>query len=137
MPTWLDSATTQLGNLVEAEFFEPQVEVGEKDHIVGTAGEEIRRLFTLAQLFTRKAMETAVEARFSHGTDQEKILVKSTRLAKNAEVLMEILWISVKDSFNLWGRPSIGLRKGWQVVWTDQPDMPTLGDVLGGLFGGR
>ncbi len=134
MFVWTDNISRQLGNLVEAEISEPEGEVEPTDHVVGIASEEVRRISTLASLFRRKAMEAEIEVRFSKDEIREQSSIKMRRFAENADVLAKIMWISIRDEFNLWDKPTIALRKGWQVVWS-KSDIPSIGDILGGFFG--
>ncbi len=136
MPLWIDGISKQLDNLVEAEFFEPPTELKQGDQVVGIAGEQLRRIYTLMLLLQRRALEADIEAKFSNDKIREESELKAMRFAENAEVLTRIMWISVKEEFNLWNKPRVGLRTGWKVVWGEE-DTPSISDVLGGLFGGR
>jgi DNA-binding transcriptional regulator/RsmH inhibitor MraZ len=114
---------------------EPNAEISEKDHLVGEADVDLRKLYSLAISWEKTAIETLVAARYINSkTDQEQRMEKANELRKKSEIMMEIFWISLKDSFDLWQKQSIGIRKNWKVVWSE-PEVPPILGILGDLFG--
>ncbi len=132
--TWLDSLHMELEN-IDGKLIEPTGEVQPNEHAVGTADTDVRKLYGLAMQWDKTAMETLVAARYVNSrADQESAAETASVLHKKSQILMDIFWASLKDSFDLWQKPSIGVRAGWKVVWSE-PEVPNLGDVLGRLFG--
>ena len=125
----LDALTTD--NLIE-----PDDEVRINDHVVGCADGDvdIKKLYTIAIRLIREAEQAALDARWAKGkTAKEEALKRATELGNKAKIVMGIFWASVHDSFDLWGKPSIGIRENWQVVWTDEDT--SLPPFLKGLLG--
>ena len=114
---------------------EPSNEVEKDEHVVGTADADVQKLYGLAMQWQKTSMETAVAARFiNRRKEAEANLETAAILQKKSELVLEIFWLSLKETFDLWGKPSIGIREGWKVVWSE-PAPPQIGDILGGLFG--
>jgi hypothetical protein len=135
MTTWLDIIKMELENLDLEGLLEPTTEVGAKDHVVGEADTDLKRLYGLAMQWDKTAIESLVAARYVNNREhQEHHVEKATELHKKSELLMEIFWASIKDSFDLWQKPSVGIRKGWKVVWSE-PEVPPIIGILGELFG--
>jgi hypothetical protein len=131
--TWLNDLQLELENL-DGKPFEPNNEVKKDEHVVGIADPDVRKLYSLAMQWQKSSMETAVAARFiNKRNEQEESFETAAILQKKSELLMEIFWVSLKEAFNLWDKSSIGVREGWKVVWSE-PEMPQIGDILGGLF---
>jgi len=135
MPTWLDIVKMELENLDSKVLLEPTSEVQPKDHVVGEADPDLKRVYGLAMQWEKTAIEMVVAVRYvNNRANQEQTIHKADELKKKSEILMDIFWTSLKDSFDLWQRPSVGIRKGWKVVWTE-PEVPPIISILGELFG--
>lgn len=127
----------------------PPGKVGDKDHVVGVMSDGLRRLWVLFERAIEyfKSARTAVahamvDAISSPNPPKEPPpeLVKKINLAESREeALRGLFWESVRHEFpDLYGKESIGVREGWQVVWTepagDEASPP--GAVFGGLVAG-
>lgn len=135
MTTFVDLILMDVQLVEEKGLIEPQAEPGSGDHVVGTAGPELQKLYSLALTWEKAATEAILAARYSTTkVNLNQTAVKITQLREKAKILMEIFWISLKDAFNLWDKESVGIRKGWKVVWTN-PQSPSIGDILGQIFG--
>ncbi len=137
--TWLSLIKIELENLdlQDPKFrgLEPNTRLDTaRDQIVGDAADDIRKLYVLALHWDKTACETATAARYLAREDQPEQLRKVAELQRKSEILMDILWVSLKDSFGLWDKPAVGLRKGWKIVWYEQEGLP-IADILGGLLG--
>lgn len=135
MPTWLDIVRMELENLDPKFLPEPTTEVGSRDHVVGEADTDLKRLYALAMQWDKAAIESLVAARYiNNREDQEHLVEKAAEIRRKSELLMEIFWVSLKDYFDLWRKPSVGIRKGWKVVWSE-PEVPPIIGILDELFG--
>ena len=137
MPTLLDMVRMELENLSFEGTIEPNAELEPKDHVVGRADMEVRKLYSLAMQWDKVANETMLAARYlSDRAKQQEAVAKAVELHAKKEILLNIFWASLKDAFGLWDKPSVGIRRGWQVVWSEFEIPPILG-ILGDLFGGQ
>ena len=137
MPTLLDMVRIELENMDFKHAIEPNREVGPKDHKVGKADPEVRKLYSLGMQWDKAAHETMLAARYlSDKTKQQEAIAKAEELHEKSEILLNIFWASLKDSFSLWGKPKIGIRTGWYVVWSED-DIPSILGILGDLLGGE
>ncbi|MBI2065802.1 MAG: hypothetical protein HYT68_01905 [Candidatus Zambryskibacteria bacterium] len=137
MPTLLDMVRIELENTDFKHAIEPNAEVGPQDHKVGTADLEVRKLYSLGMQWDKVARETLLAARYiSDKNRQREMITRATEFHEKSDILLSIFWASLKDTFGLWGKPSIGIRSGWHVVWSESEIPPILG-ILGDLFGGR
>lgn len=122
MPMWLDVVNEDLNKLIIDGLPEPITEIGEEDYLVGEANTDQRKLFHLASQYDRIATMSLLEARYVSEEERESLTKKATEFYKKSELILEIFWVSVKDSFNLWGEPSVGIRKGWKIVRSESED---------------
>lgn len=138
MPTWLDMVKIEIENMDTSKLIEPPQEVDcNRDHVVCDAEEALRKLYSLAMQFEKEATVALINARYSGNVNDIKDAVENgTRLMKKVETLREIFWISLKDNYDLWDKSSVGIRKGWKVVWSDSDPVPPIIGLLGDLFGG-
>jgi len=134
MLTWLYSIRLELENMGNDQLIEPPGDMQPDDNLVDQAGLEIRKLYTLSMLLEKAAAEAQIAARYDpdsqkRSQSEEKIY----ELTQKAKVVRDIFWITLRDEYGLWSKDSIGVRKGWQVVWNEDRG-PTLGDFLGGFL---
>ncbi len=137
MPTWLDMLSIEMENMDATKLIEPPHEVDpSRDHVVCKAEEALCKLYSLAMQFEKEANVALINARYSGNLNEIKdALENGARLMKKVETLREIFWISLKDNHDLWNKPSVGIRRGWKVVWSDSDPMPDIRDIISGLFG--
>ena len=125
MPTLLDTIGDQLKNFNLDDLAEPETEVNSKDHVVGEMDADLKRLFGLTRQWRDAATEVLGKTGcLFHQEHLEHQIEKAQELYEKSELLSDIFWASIKESFGLWHKPSIGLRKGWKVVWSE-PETPS------------
>ena len=125
--TLSDEIREELEALKPEDFFEPDTEVGERDHVVGELDEDMKRLLSLVHQYGKTLSESHIA--LDCLKDQEDIEHAEGRIAKlreRYEFLKERFWISTMISSDLMGMPHIGIRKGWKVVWTEPEHEETL-----------
>jgi hypothetical protein len=130
--SWLKLLSIELANL--KQLVEPNPEVDPiRDHVVGVASEELQRLYTLANQLEEASEYTKLQAKFGKDDSiKEEAAKKAYELHKKSEVIREIFWLCLNDEFELWDKPSVGVRKGFVVVYSD-PKPPSFLDFLKGL----
>ncbi|MBI2594917.1 MAG: hypothetical protein HYW38_01505 [Candidatus Colwellbacteria bacterium] len=134
---WLDLLSLELESISPEEVIEPESEVDdERDRPAGTADDDLRRLYTKWQQLREVAERTGLDARYTRDVvAREAAIARALELFQKSEIVREIFWACVKDSFSLWGKDSVGVRKGWIVVWTEEEESG-LPEMLKRLFGG-
>ncbi|MGD0576527.1 MAG: hypothetical protein ABSA74_00420 [Candidatus Staskawiczbacteria bacterium] len=131
MATWLDVLRDELAKLDPASFAEPRGGVEDGETVVGVVGEEFRRIHELATNYERMAAEKAIQGRYARDDESREFNGElACKFAKKSNMLYEIFWISVKDELDLWDKPALGVRKGWNIVWFSPPRRPHL-EILG------
>ncbi|MBI4149273.1 hypothetical protein HY491_02400 [Candidatus Woesearchaeota archaeon] len=123
MPTWLDVITTELSSIEPGAVAEPESELKQGDIVVGDVPDDLKQFFGLSKRWMMKAEQeedVATAQRASNPEQTNQHIEEATKLWKKAKTLREIFWISIKDAFSLWGKESIGVRKGWKVVWSEE-----------------
>jgi len=118
MITFLELLPIELHEITD--YFEPNTELEENDHKVGVMSEDLKKLYTLWNNTMKTVSLMKTERRFSRVTNEEEFDAKIEELMERAEVLKNLFWFAVKVEYNLWGKDSIGVRKGFNVVWSDQ-----------------
>ena len=133
--SWLKILPMELANIDAKELVEPGEEVDPRsDVVVGEASDDLKRIYTLTEKLQEAGVRYSVDARFSKDnnlrSDAEK---KVYELHDKLEALMRIFWITLKDDFNLWGKDSVGIRKGWKVTYKKGGAPTTFLDILKNL----
>lgn len=111
MSTFVKLLPLELTALTEEELIEPQQKVTKRDRVVGEMDDELKRLWTLFQQYSKKSDIARVEAEYGGNTGEAQSLAMRTHAVE------AIFWIAVHDKFELWEKPSVGVRAGWKVVW--------------------
>ena len=113
---WIEFLPKELDEI--KEFIDPPMEVESDDIVVGDATDEMKRLYTLSCKYEEIFTRMAVEARYAKNENEQiKARKKMTEANQKRETLLEIFWICIKDYFELWGKNSVGIRKGYKIIW--------------------
>ena len=117
------------------EYIDPITPIGYKERAVGTASNDLKKLYTIWKLREKITDQNAVEVKYSRSLEDQLTGVIS--LNKNMEItefLSRLFWISLKDEFDLWKEDKrIGIRSGYTIVVIELPDT---GDILRDMFFG-
>ena len=132
MSTWLKLLPLEIKEV--NDLGEPDTEVNIHDHIVGELSNDLRKLYTMWKKTTEVAARTKVDLLFSNSKHKEELDRRFSELSSKSEALREIFWIGVHDEHDLWSKDSVGVRRGWKVVWSDSSSGPNLRDIIGGMF---
>lgn len=127
---WPKLLLMELNEIKEENFIEPRVELQPGDEEIGKMAEDQIKLYTFAENLERAGAEYLLKVRYSTDeTERFEAIKKVAELKQKSETLREIMWICIKDHFELWGRESIGIRKGFRVV-VSAPKPPNFIDFL-------
>ena len=135
--TWFKLMPTELESLSENELVRPLVELEGRDHIVGSIDSDLdlQKLYALGRRLIAESERLLIDARAARSREEMGELVsRAKEFNEKGELIVSIFWASIRDSFRLWDKPSIGIREGWQVVWSDEDT--SLPSFLRDLFGG-
>ena len=136
--TWFKLLATELESLSENDLSGPLLaELEEKDHVVGdiTSDLELQKFYVFGRRLIAESERLLIDAREAGSRkEMEELVSRAQELTDKGHLIVNIFWTSIKDSFQLWDKSSIGIREGWQVVWSDQNT--SLPPFLRGLFGG-
>lgn len=121
--TWLKLLPLELQSIEEKDFQEPpdemetdcKTEHGDEVHPAGEMSFEERRLYTLWKTVEKQAYQLALDARFRKPDDTG--MRKIHEIHAKADTLEGVFWITLRDGHDLWQPCSVGLRRGWLVVW--------------------
>lgn len=130
--TWIGLLPLELDNISVDQYIEPNEDMQVTDKEIGIMPESVRKLYTLARMMEYDAGMKVLDARISN--DQElKADLDSKRFESSCKckLLMDLMWIDLRDEFHTWDNPNIGIRRGYKVVLSQPPQNPFMG-----LFGG-
>lgn len=136
MTKWLEAIFAELKGVSEIQesFAEPEEKPGPRDTVVGVADHDLRKLFFVFKQYRKRTLEIAVSISLCGAKEREQKIKEAMRLDTYADALKELFWVSCRHTFpELWDKPSIGVRKGWKVVWS-KPEQRGL-DLLGAIIG--
>ena len=120
MSAWLKSIQAALKKVTGEDSVEPDSEGCSHDHVVGIANQELRKLYFLLLQNKKQSQEAAAAVLLLSGKDREVKLQEAAKFDTQTDVLRDVFWVSCCHSFpELWGKPNIGIRKGWKVVWCE------------------
>ena len=122
-PTWVDMVKMEAENLPAEDMIEPQRELENCEHVVGELDhQELKKYFTLAMRWNREAADCVKgAAEISDAQAREEELTIAAELHKKSQMIFDISWTSLKDEYRLWDKDSIGIRRGWRVIYKDPP----------------
>jgi len=131
---WLEALLAESKAVTEEQedLAETEQKPGQYDHVVGVAVPDLRKIFFVSKQYHQNALEIASSLILCDPKERKKKESDLARLHLYAEAVRDIFWISCRHAFpELWDKPSIGIRKGWQIVWSEEPD-----ERHRGMFGG-
>ena len=133
---FIDLIKIDLDSLQEKDFLEPNVPLGDGEELVGVMSTDHKKIFTLMTSTLKQSEEIKLKARFSSNELQEELFKEFSILQDKYNLLNDMFWFEVKLSYrDLHNKPSIGVRQGYKIVWTNSTPNPM--DFLRGIFGGR
>src|SRR3989344_4963099 len=111
----------ELDNIGPGQLFEPSGEIGPNDNIAGLASVEIKKICTLRANTAKAGRELVKRMILSNNFEEAaKLREEITRIEQKCDLLDSLLWLTVRDEFKLWGKRSVGIKKGFVAVWTDE-----------------
>lgn len=141
MPTWLDMVRMEVENMDPCTVKEPTSQ--EVDPVCDTLltvvdDVDLQKLFCLAIQREKTAAELEVRARFETDySEQKRLMIEHTQMSSEARVLMEVMMISLRNTYDLWDKGKIHFCQGWKLVQCNG-GRPDIRKIFDGLFdGGR
>jgi len=115
MSTFLKLLPLELNELTE--FMEPPAEIAPDDRLVGDMSDTDKRLWTLGKLLEKDCNQYQLDAKYAPNKDQRRELIaKARELGAKSNILISLLWTSLRDEFELWSERNVGVRMGFKVV---------------------
>ena len=112
-------------------YIEPEMELEKSDHEVGIMSDELKKLFTMWRQLGLKCAEAKLHMSFNvKGIN----IARCRELDSKAEAIKNIFWIAIYDEFELWDKSDIGVRKGFNVVWSDEDKSQHMPPFLRQIF---
>jgi len=107
LPLELDSVT---------EFMEPPVEIEPNDRLVGDMSDMDKRLWTLSKALERSSNQYQLDAKYAFKEQRDELVAKARELGAKSNILIGLMWTSIRDELELWGERNIGVRAGFKIV---------------------
>lgn len=128
----------------------PDGQVEERDHVVGVMSDGLKRLWVVRSQVAKDGLQaclhgltTLVEAKGVELTaaKQDEFQAVGQQLEsiqRRGKILDDLFWEAINFEFpELAAKPSVGVRTGWQVVWSEEAHHQDIGDILAALADGR
>jgi|SRR3989344_3385812 len=132
MKSVLAALFREINNVAIDGTIEPEAIVSKSDTVVGKCSDEAKKVYILRtkiinrsrEVFSKKLLlvaEALTQNLFPPPPpDFIKLLNESSVLCTKEKPLGELFWYLLREEFpQLCNKPSIGIRKGWEVVWTN------------------
>ena len=100
------------------DYFVPSDPVGAHETVVGPATAGMRLLYHLAMHYRHEAEDLTRRLnmpRASDVVDKKDLQAKATAAVTRAKAILDLLWITARDEYQLWGK-NIGIRDGSVIV---------------------
>jgi hypothetical protein len=141
----------EIAKIKEKDYIEPSNKIDLLvDHPVGVMDDSLKGLFTLWKRtemditkVAKKALKAIYDFPISFSPDQkaveelqkelEDIGIEASLIQGRAIALEEVFWVSLRDQFPEARGKSLGIRKGFQVVWNEDKRESFLGIISSGL----
>ena len=140
MPTWLDMVKMEVENMDPCAIKDPTSQEMNPacDTLLATIEDmDLQKLYTVALQWKRTAMELAVKLQFETDSEEAvRLRDEASQLMRKSEVMQQVVWISIRDAYDLWNKGRVHFCKGWKIVECNADEGPDIGSILGGLFGG-
>jgi hypothetical protein len=77
-------------------------------------------MYLLAHRLSIEADQLKISARYE--SDKKRLfdlLAQGIAKDHSSKILTAAFWINLQHEFQLFGKPSVGIRKEWMVTWSD------------------
>ena len=130
MSTFLKLLPLELNELTE--FMEPLAEVTLDDRLIGDMSDTDKRLWTLGKAMEKSCNQYQLDAKYAPNKKQHsELMAKARELGAKSNILISLLWVSIRDEFELWSEPNVGVRADFKVVIAPE-DIPPFIKFFGG-----
>lgn len=118
MTTFIELLPLELREITD--YREPPYELEKSDHEVGVMTEDLKKLFTLWNNTMHSTITLKAELQFGNVANEKESSMKLDELVMRVDVLQRIFWFCVRAEYELWDKDSVGVRRGFVVVWGDR-----------------
>ncbi|MCX6808518.1 MAG: hypothetical protein NTW50_02530 [Candidatus Berkelbacteria bacterium] len=111
-------------------------EINPEDEGVGFANPGSRQIFILSQRLAVESESLKINAKYT--ADQtlgRHFVAEATKKERISDALSKVFWVELQNQFNLWGKPSVGVRKNWLVTTCDHLAEGGPGDFIRRMLG--
>ena len=135
MSTWLRLLPLELDSIEADSCMNPNHKLEPTDNKMGIMSQTSRQLYTLAMLVGKDAKQNMLDSEYCvDESRRNELRAKAAELGEKSSVLMQLMWISVRDELHMWGY-SVGIRENFVVVRT--PDTNDTPPFIKRLLGGE
>ncbi|MDP3784791.1 MAG: hypothetical protein Q8R12_01805 [bacterium] len=128
MPALLKEIIERLGNIEVDERCGPRGEIQKGDHIIGVMSEGLKKLNALRNKTEQEAKRIALqiiaivdETRDKEHPEIAKLHPAFELASAKHRAVGEFFWYALQVEFpEVLSKSSVGIRKDWQVVWTEK-----------------
>lgn len=123
-------------NSVDPDMQRPHAKREDEERLVAKIDDPfLQKLYSLGMVYTKEVQRMQVDLGFESDEEQKKIMLVQARIAESrAKALFAVLWVLLREKYELWGFDGLGIRQGWEVCQCVEQQGPP--EFLRKLFGG-
>ena len=131
-PTIFDFLKMEM-DLLNPDDYAPEEMVIPSEDVIGGLSVEKRRIYALGEKYRRAFVSAQAELQLAPSHRQGEIACRIARLSYHYATITSFMFLTVRESADIWDNRQIGIRSGWKVVaYERRPDLSSLGDLLRG-----
>lgn len=134
---WLTMLREELMLIGSDDLIMPDGEVDEEHETdVGEASHEVKKLWTYYCATEERATRMMIDAQYERKNPERKEALRkeALQLKVKAETAKQIMWVCLREQFDLWNpNLGVGIRGDWRVVSFQSADN-FIKDILKGLM---
>ena len=134
MKSALDTLFREINDVAIDKTIEPDAIASKSDTVIGKCSDDAKKVYILRTKTIHRIREVCSEKLLlvAEALKQNrlplpppppefiKLLKESSMLCAKEKTLGELFWYLIREEFpQLIDKPSIGIRKGWKVIWED------------------
>lgn len=128
----------ELEEIKKSDYINPKDSLESKVVVAGQMNNLEKSLYALSSRKRKFAELTRIKVQFDNcSTDETKgLYLAYLSLRGQDRLLQHMMWVSIKDRFNLWDK-SVGVRNDFKVVWWEDSIIPSSVEVVKGILTGN
>ncbi len=129
---WLEKVLEESRALTakDLDSYEPKRKVLPDENVAGFVSEDLKKIFFLAKNYGKHAgvlfeeikaliIKAVTEQKVEEHEAIKKKISEFRAQDEQTQAISKIFWDCLHDEFSLWDKPMVGIREGWQVVWSN------------------